>query len=259
MVVDVLHHLLAPLVLEVDVDVGRLLAVERDEALEQQVVQGGVDLGDAEAEAQGRVRRRSPALAQDAARAGEAHDVVHGQEVGRVVHLPHEIEFVGDGRRDVPGNAVGVGARWVATARAFGSEGGERLLRRGKALAQLLGIVVAEFVEREGEAGREAQGLGHGLGRFGEQPAHLGRRLQVALGVERQLAAGALQRDAVADAGDDVEQRRSRGIVHGDVVGGEHRHAEPVGELAAAEQVAARTAAVGHYRANPEPAGAGGN
>ena len=37
-VVDVLDHLLAPLVLEIDVDVGRLVALGRDEALEQQVV-----------------------------------------------------------------------------------------------------------------------------------------------------------------------------------------------------------------------------
>ena len=35
--VDVLDHLLAPLVLEIDVDVGRLARVRRDEALEQQV------------------------------------------------------------------------------------------------------------------------------------------------------------------------------------------------------------------------------
>ena len=35
--VDVLDHLLAPLVLEVDVDVGRLLALLGDEALEQQL------------------------------------------------------------------------------------------------------------------------------------------------------------------------------------------------------------------------------
>src|SRR5437660_6486 len=34
--VDVLQHLLAPLVLEIDVDVGRLAALARDEALEQQ-------------------------------------------------------------------------------------------------------------------------------------------------------------------------------------------------------------------------------
>ena len=35
--VDVLDHLLAPLVLEIDVDVGRLAAIRGDEALEQQV------------------------------------------------------------------------------------------------------------------------------------------------------------------------------------------------------------------------------
>ena len=35
---DPLHDDLAPLVLEIDVDVGRLVALLRDEALEQQVV-----------------------------------------------------------------------------------------------------------------------------------------------------------------------------------------------------------------------------
>ena len=35
--VDVLDHLLAPLVLEIDVDVGRLVALGGDEALEQQI------------------------------------------------------------------------------------------------------------------------------------------------------------------------------------------------------------------------------
>ena len=35
--VDVLDHLLAPLVLEIDVDVGRLVALGRDEALEQKI------------------------------------------------------------------------------------------------------------------------------------------------------------------------------------------------------------------------------
>src|SRR5690348_2773669 len=35
--VDVLDHLLAPLVLEIDIDVGRLVALGRDEALEEEV------------------------------------------------------------------------------------------------------------------------------------------------------------------------------------------------------------------------------
>ena len=35
--IDILDHLLAPLMLEIDVDVGRLLALGRDEALEQEI------------------------------------------------------------------------------------------------------------------------------------------------------------------------------------------------------------------------------
>jgi hypothetical protein len=51
--VDVLDHLFAPLMLEVDVDVGRLASLLRDEALEQQSMPLGFDLGDAEAVAHG--------------------------------------------------------------------------------------------------------------------------------------------------------------------------------------------------------------
>ena len=58
--VDVLDHLLAPLMLEIDVDVGRLLALLGDEALEQQVAGRRVDRGDAEAIADRAVRRRLP-------------------------------------------------------------------------------------------------------------------------------------------------------------------------------------------------------
>src|SRR3546814_12442521 len=64
LLIDVLHDLLAALVLEVDVDVGRLLALGGDEALEQQVHARGIDLGDAEAEADGRVGGRAAALAE---------------------------------------------------------------------------------------------------------------------------------------------------------------------------------------------------
>ena len=64
--IEVLDHLLAPLVLEIDVDVGRLAALGGDEALEQQVDLGRIDAGDAEAEADRAVGGRAAALAQDA-------------------------------------------------------------------------------------------------------------------------------------------------------------------------------------------------
>ncbi len=46
--VDVLNHLLAPLMLEIDIDIGRLVALGRDEALEEEVDASRIDLGDAE-------------------------------------------------------------------------------------------------------------------------------------------------------------------------------------------------------------------
>src|SRR5690606_16721176 len=70
--VDVLDDLLAPLVLEVDVDVRRLGALGGDEALEQEMESYRVDLGDAEAVADRRVRGRAAPLAEDAALPGEA-------------------------------------------------------------------------------------------------------------------------------------------------------------------------------------------
>ena len=73
--VDVLDHLLAPLVLEVDVDVGGLAALARDEALEQEADPGGVDGGDAEAVADRGVGGRAPPLAEDALLLREAHEV----------------------------------------------------------------------------------------------------------------------------------------------------------------------------------------
>src|SRR5581483_12149407 len=94
--VEVLDHLLAPLVLEVDVDVGWLAPVGRDEALEQEVDLDRVDAGDAEAEAHRAVGGRAAALAQDRLflRAGEAHDVVDGEEVAGVAEPGDELELL---------------------------------------------------------------------------------------------------------------------------------------------------------------------
>src|SRR5690606_28816133 len=68
--VDVLDDLLAPLVLEIDVDVGRLVALGRDEALEQEIEALRIDRGHAEAVADRGIRRRAAHLAEDAARSG---------------------------------------------------------------------------------------------------------------------------------------------------------------------------------------------
>src|SRR4029077_8603131 len=78
--VDVLDHLLAPLVLEIDVDVGRLGATLGNEAGGGEVAFFRVHRGDAEAVADGAVRRRAAALAEDFLflPAREGDDVVDG-------------------------------------------------------------------------------------------------------------------------------------------------------------------------------------
>src|SRR3546814_10403656 len=64
-VIDMLDHLLAPLMFEIDVDVGRLVALGRNEAREKQRVFHRIDRGDAEQEADDRIGRRTAPLAQD--------------------------------------------------------------------------------------------------------------------------------------------------------------------------------------------------
>ena len=81
--------------LEIDVDVGRLVALLGDEAGEQQLDLGRIDGGDAEAVADGAVRRRAAALAEDVLAAREGDDVVDGQEIARVVEPGDERELLG--------------------------------------------------------------------------------------------------------------------------------------------------------------------
>ncbi len=102
--VDILDHLLAPLMLEIDVDIRRLVALGRDEALEQQIDLAGIDGSDAEAVADRGVGGRAPALTQDFLPAGIAHDVMHRQEIGRVAELPDQFQLMPHGRYD-PGTA----------------------------------------------------------------------------------------------------------------------------------------------------------
>ena len=91
LVVEVLDDLLAPLVFKVHVDVGRLVALARDEALEQQTGALRVHRGDAQAVTHHAVGRRATALAQDVLRAREGHDVVDGEEVVLVLHVGDQL------------------------------------------------------------------------------------------------------------------------------------------------------------------------
>ena len=78
--------------LEIDVDIGRLAAILGNEAGEQEIALVRIDRRDAEAIANGAVRRRAAALAEDflLLPAGEGDDIVDGEEIARIVELGDE-------------------------------------------------------------------------------------------------------------------------------------------------------------------------
>ncbi len=97
--------------LEIHVDVRRLLARGADEALEQEIHVGGIDGGDAEAIADGGIGGRAAALAEDALRSGVAHQIVDGEKIRRVVELVDEGELMLELGAHLRRHAVGIALR----------------------------------------------------------------------------------------------------------------------------------------------------
>ena len=94
--VDVLEDLLAPFVLEIHVDVGRLVALATDEALDQHLHPGRVHLDDAQHETDGRICGRTTPLAENALAACKAHDVVNREEVGLIAQVGNQRQLMLD-------------------------------------------------------------------------------------------------------------------------------------------------------------------
>ena len=91
---DVVDHLAAARVLEVDVDVRHGHAIRVEEALEGQLVLDRVDRRDAQRVGHDRARRAAAAGGRDLLLAGEAHEVGDDQEVGGVAHRDDHAELV---------------------------------------------------------------------------------------------------------------------------------------------------------------------
>jgi hypothetical protein len=91
-----LHDDFAALVLEIDIDIGRLAAFFRDEPLEQKIITPGIDGSDAKDIADGGISGRAAALAQNVLAASEADDGIHGQKVGRIFEIFDQLQLVLD-------------------------------------------------------------------------------------------------------------------------------------------------------------------
>ena len=114
LLVDVLDDLFAPVARrQIEVDVGPLAALLRQEALEEQLHADRIDGGDAERVADGRVGRRAAPLHQDAAATAVVDDVPDDEEVAGQLELGDELQLALDLRRHARRD------RAIAIARAF--------------------------------------------------------------------------------------------------------------------------------------------
>ena len=159
--IDVLNDLLAPLVLEIDVDVRRLVALLRDETLDQGLHALGIDLGNTQAEADDGIGGRAAALAQDADAAGMAHDVVDRQEIRFVTQLGDQRELVLDQRA----NFGRLAFRPTPPAAAL-RQRAQIARRRLSGRNELVRILVAELRQRKIHALEYRERLAQQLGRI---------------------------------------------------------------------------------------------
>ena len=237
--VHVLDDLFTPVALDVEVDVGRAVALGRQEPLEQQPQRDGVGLGDPEGVADRAVGGAAPALAEDVGPVAELDDVPHHEEVaGETEALDHLQLVVDRAPRPCPQRQVLPRRRPVAVAAARAVQHDlAQVLHLGERPA--VGSVRARErrqrrrhqrqVERRGatDLGRE---LDHP--RVPQEPPRLfGTAAQMRRGRGRQPRVELVEAAPRPHRGHRHGELplRGRGVV--DVVGGDARQVEPAGQL----------------------------
>ena len=233
--------------LEVDVDVGRLVALAADEAFEQQAAVRRIDGGDAQAIADRGIRRRAAALTEDAAFAGEGDEVGDGQEVRLVAQLGDQCQLALDLLADRFRRAGGIAALQPLQSE-LAQPAGRRLVRRD----DLLGVFVAQLIEREATARGEPDGFLEKIRRIALGEPQPAAQVLLGIGSKRESALG--KRLAEPDGGQGVVQALAGAAMIVDVAGSHQRqadlacdiaqHAEQCGVVAAGEQLGGEPAAL---------------
>ena len=142
--VDVLNDLLAPIAArQIEIDVGPLAALFRQEPFEQQIHPHRIDRRDPEAVAHGAVGRRPASLREDVVLPAEIDDVPDDQEVAGEPELLDEIQFA----RNLRAGAVVV--RPVSLARADVGDLPEKRCLRFARRHRVVGKAVAEIGHRD--------------------------------------------------------------------------------------------------------------
>ena len=217
--VDVLNDLLAPLMLEIDVDIRRLVALLGNEPLEQHGHARGIDFRDLQAIADDGIRGRAAALTEDALRAGILNDIVHGEEKGLELELGDQaqlvLETLAHGGRGALRPALG------AARPGQGAQMAGRGLARGN---DLLGILVAQLLEVERAALGDRERLLEE--RRGIELAQALEGPQAALAVRKQANARLVQRNSQPNGREHILQGAAAAAMHVHVAGSDPRQLE---------------------------------
>ena len=244
----VLQHLFAALVLEIDVDVRRFVALPGQEPLEQHHRTIRVDRGDAQDETHHRVGRRAAALAENVPLAGERDDVMHREEVALVAQLADHLQLVLDLRQH-----LGPGPGGPAPGNPLADQGpqpGTGVVALGH---QLPRVLVAQLAEVEVAAFGDHQRLIEQ--RLGVQALQHRQRPQVALAIGEQALPGLGHRQVVADRGHGVLQGPAPPHMHVHIATGHRWQAQLPGQGQALLQPPGIVLAAMQFHRQPQPLG----
>ncbi len=159
-------------------------------------------------------------------RAAEIDQIPDDQKIAGKAELPDDGQLV----LELPAH-LGLERVAVALARAVQRHDAQvavhaLALRHGKTRK-----FVAEVLERELEPLRQPARVRDGVGSIGKERAHLGRALEMPLGVGRERVARGVEMRVQARAGEDIEHLAARRVVVQHAVGGQQRQALRVGQI----------------------------
>ena len=217
--INVLDHLLAPFMLEIDVDVGRLLALLGDEALEQQFVDRRVDRRNPKAIADRAVGRRSATLAKDwrVEASREIDNRVDRQEIAREIQFRDQLELV----PELFDHRLRDSVRAPPSRRPDPGQMIELCLRTAPVGNVLARVLIFQLVEAEIDRVGEFSGRGDRVRPAREQSGHFLGALQMPLGIGMEDIARLLQRYLLANTAHHVLQRPLGRDMIMNVVGGQ--------------------------------------
>ena len=209
--------------LKIHVDIGRLAARLGHETLEHHADRVGGNLGDAQRVADHRIRRRAPALTQNAPAAGEIDDIADGQKVGGEIQRLDDAQLLFHLAQRVGGHTVR-----KPLAQALRGQPLQAFLG-GLAIGDFVWVFIAQFIQRKGTARGDFQRAAHRAGMIAKQPGHVGGGFQAALGIGQGAAADLVDRHALADAGQHIGQTAAARVMHQHIAHGDHRHGAALG------------------------------